>query len=61
MILHNKSEGALEYTNLLYIPSIKPFDLYNPDRRTAVKLYIKKVFITEDEVRLVINICIFFI
>ncbi|UTO55210.1 molecular chaperone HtpG [Neoehrlichia mikurensis] len=53
MILHNKSEGAVEYTNLLYIPSIKPFDLFHPDRRCSVKLYVNKVFITEDNVQVV--------
>src|SRR3546814_3553390 len=47
--LHNKAEGAVEYTSLLYIPSQKPFDLFHPDRKGRVKLYVKKVFITEDE------------
>ncbi|GAT79281.1 heat shock protein 90, partial [Ehrlichia ruminantium] len=50
MILHNKNEGVIEYTNLLYIPSIKPFDLFHPDRKCSVKLYVNKVFITEDNV-----------
>ena len=50
MTLHNRVEGALEYTNLLYIPSNKPFDLFHPDRQTRVKLYIKRVFITEDNI-----------
>lgn len=53
MILHNKNEGSIEFTNLLYIPSIKPFDLFHPDRRCALKLYIKKVFITEDNVNII--------
>ncbi|MDH5646837.1 MAG: molecular chaperone HtpG [Anaplasmataceae bacterium] len=48
MTMHNRNEGNIEYINLLYIPSIKPFDLFNPDRRCSVKLYIKKVFITEE-------------
>ncbi|MGL9732611.1 MAG: molecular chaperone HtpG [Wolbachia sp.] len=52
MILHNKNEGAIEYTNLLYVPSIKPFDLFHPDRRCSVKLYVNKVFITEDNVQI---------
>ena len=47
-IIHNKNEGMVEYTNLLYIPSNKPFDLFNPDRRTKIKLYIKKVFIGDE-------------
>lgn len=44
-IMHNKNEGMIEYTNLLYIPSSKPFDLFNPDRNSKVKLYVKRVFI----------------
>jgi len=47
MILHNKAEGAIEYTNLLFIPTAKPFDLFHPDRETRVKLYVKRVFISE--------------
>jgi len=48
MILHNRAEGVVEYTNLLFIPSTKPFDLFHPDRKGRVKLYVKKVFISED-------------
>jgi molecular chaperone HtpG len=50
MTLHNKVEGIIEYTNLLYIPSSKPFDLFHPDRTTRVKLYVKRVFIAEEGV-----------
>ena len=46
--IHTKAEGALEYTALLYIPNTRPFDLFHPDRQARVKLYIKRVFITED-------------
>lgn len=53
MILHNKNEGTIEFTNLLYIPSIKPFDLFHPDRRCSIKLYVNKVFITEDNVEII--------
>ncbi|GHM58674.1 MAG: chaperone protein HtpG [Candidatus Mesenet longicola] len=53
MILHNKNEGTIEFTNLLYISSIKPFDLFHPDRRCSVKLYVNKVFITEDNVEII--------
>ncbi len=53
LTLHNKNEGKLDYTNLLFIPSIKPFDLYHPDRKRRVKLYVKRVFITEENVDLV--------
>ncbi|NBO17919.1 MAG: molecular chaperone HtpG [Proteobacteria bacterium] len=53
LTLHNKAEGKLEYTNLLFVPSMKPFDLFHPDRKRRVKLYVKRVFITEENVDLV--------
>jgi molecular chaperone HtpG len=53
MVLHNKVEGKVEYTNLLFVPSMKPFDLFHPDRKTRVKLYVKRVFITEEHAELV--------
>lgn len=52
LTLHNKVEGAFEYTNLLFVPSKRPFDLYSPHRKTNVKLYVKKVFITEEAVKI---------
>jgi molecular chaperone HtpG len=45
---HNRVEGRTEYTQLLYIPSKAPFDLWNRDKRGGVKLYVKRVFIMED-------------
>lgn len=48
MTLHNKVEGKVEYTNLLFIPSVAPFDLFHPDRKRRVKLYVKRVFITDE-------------
>jgi len=48
MTIHNKIEGIVSYTNLLFVPGSKPFDLFHPDRKTAVKLYVKKVFISEE-------------
>ena len=48
LTLHNRAEGKIEYTNLLYVPSSKPFDLMNPDRKHRVKLYVKRIFITDD-------------
>ena len=48
MTLHNSVEGVLSYTNLLFIPSTQPFDLFHPDRKAQVKLYVKRVFITDD-------------
>jgi molecular chaperone HtpG len=48
LILHNKAEGVLEYTNLLFAPSTKPFDLFDPERKSRVKLYVRRVFITDE-------------
>jgi molecular chaperone HtpG len=45
---HNRVEGRTEYTQLLYIPSKAPFDLWNRDKRGGVKLYVKRVFIMDD-------------
>jgi molecular chaperone HtpG len=48
MVIHNRAEGLVSYTNLLFVPATKPFDLFHPDRKTSVKLYVKKVFISEE-------------
>ncbi len=53
MTMHNRAEGKLEYTNLLFVPSSKPIDLFHPDRKSRVKLYVKRVFITEENANLV--------
>jgi len=53
MVLHNKAEGKVEYTNLLFIPGMKPFDLFHPERKRRVKLYVKRVYITDEGVDLV--------
>ncbi|AOT09049.1 molecular chaperone HtpG [Pseudoalteromonas luteoviolacea] len=45
---HNKVEGKTEYTSLLYIPKKAPFDLWNRDRQTGLKLYVQRVFIMDD-------------
>ena len=45
---HNKVEGKLEYTSLLYIPGRAPFDLYERDGARGVKLYVQRVFIMDD-------------
>lgn len=47
MTLHWKAEGAIEYTSLLFIPGMKPFDLYDPRRHHGVKLYVRRVYITD--------------
>ncbi|MCL2210567.1 MAG: molecular chaperone HtpG [Treponema sp.] len=47
--IHTKAEGTLEYSTLFYIPKKAPFDLYNVDYKPGVKLYVKRVFITDDD------------
>jgi molecular chaperone HtpG len=46
--IHNKVEGKLEYTSLLYIPSRAPFDLWDREQRHGVKLYVRRIFIMDD-------------
>lgn len=48
LTLHNKAEGVISYTNLLFIPSSRPFDLFHPERKGQLKLYVNRVFITDD-------------
>jgi len=45
--LHNRVEGMISYTNLLFIPSVRPFDIFDPERKSHVKLFVNRVFITE--------------
>jgi molecular chaperone HtpG len=47
--LHTRAEGTLEYTTLFYVPAKAPFDMYQVDYKAGVKLYVKRVFITDDE------------
>ncbi len=51
--LHNKVEGKLEYTSLLFIPSRAPFDLWDRQQRHGIKLYVKRVFIMDDAEQLI--------
>ena len=53
--LHAKVEGKQEYTQLLYIPSRAPFDLFDRDHRRGVKLYVQRVFIMDDAEKLLPN------
>ena len=47
--IHNKVEGATQFTTLFYIPRTAPMDLYRADYQPGVKLYVKRVFITDDD------------
>ncbi len=49
LYIHTKAEGTLEYTTLFYIPKKAPFDMYQADFKPGVKLYVNRVFITDDE------------
>jgi molecular chaperone HtpG len=46
--IHWRAEGVIEYSALLYLPTLRPWDLYDPSRKHAVKLYVKRVFIADD-------------
>jgi molecular chaperone HtpG len=45
-VVHNKVEGSLNHTSLLFVPSVQPFDLFEPERKSHVKLYVNRVFIS---------------
>ena len=47
--IHTHAEGATEYTTLFYVPAKAPFDMYYADYRPGVKLYVKRVYITDDD------------
>jgi len=47
LTIHWRAEGKIEYTGLLFVPGMKPFDLFDPKRQHGVKLYVKRVFITD--------------
>lgn len=47
MTAHWTAEGKIEYTGLLFVPTMRPWDLYDPGRKHAVRLYVKRVYITE--------------
>ncbi|MEL3909058.1 MAG: molecular chaperone HtpG [Treponemataceae bacterium] len=49
LYVHTKAEGTQEYTTLFYIPKKAPFDMYHADYKPGVKLYVKRVFITDDD------------
>jgi molecular chaperone HtpG len=47
--LHTQAEGNLVYTTLFYIPKKAPFDMFRADYSSGIKLYINRVFITDDD------------
>lgn len=53
MYVHTHAEGTQEYTTLFYVPEHAPFDMYQADYKSGVKLYVKRVFITDEEKELV--------
>jgi molecular chaperone HtpG len=48
MTSHWHAEGKIEYTALLFAPTLRPWDMYDPTRKNAARLYVKRVFITDD-------------
>lgn len=46
-VMHNKVEGSLNHTSLLFVPSVQPFDLFDAERKSHVKLYVNRVFISK--------------
>ena len=48
LTVHMHAEGAIEYTGLVFVPSERSLDLFDPDRKQRLKLYVKRVFITDD-------------
>lgn len=49
MTVHTKAEGTMEYTTLFFVPKTAPADMYQADYKPGVKLYVKRVFITDDD------------
>lgn len=52
LYLHTRAEGSIEYTTLFYVPKTAPFDMYYADYKPGVRLYVKRVFITDDDKQL---------
>ena len=48
LTIHFHAEGRQDYTSLFFVPGARPFDLFDPDRKGRIKLYVKRVFITDD-------------
>ncbi len=48
LTIHFHAEGRQDYTTLFFVPGLRPFDLFDPDRKGRIKLYVKRIFITDD-------------
>jgi len=48
LTMHNVTEGVTNFTSLLFVPSTRPVDLFNPERKSRLQLYINRVFITDE-------------
>ena len=48
LTVHFRAEGRQDYTTLFFVPGARPFDLFDPDRKGRIKLYVKRVFLTDD-------------
>ena len=46
--IHFNAEGVINYTSILYLPTAQPMDLFNPERKNKIKLYVQKIFITDE-------------
>jgi molecular chaperone HtpG len=55
LVLHNRVEGKMEYISLLYIPSKAPYDLWDREQRHGIKLYVRRIFISDDAKQLLPN------
>ncbi|MFV0625799.1 MAG: molecular chaperone HtpG [Alphaproteobacteria bacterium] len=55
LILHFKAEGNMEYSGLVYVPTTQPYDLFQPDKKKGLKLYVNKVFISDRVEELIPN------
>lgn len=55
LVLHNRVEGKMEYISLLYVPSKAPYDLWDREQRHGIKLYVRRIFISDDAKQLMPN------
>lgn len=55
LVLHNRVEGKMEYISLFYVPSKAPYDLWDREQRHGIKLYVRRIFISDDAKQLMPN------